>query len=546
MNDFEKKNDFSGELEGFDSVENKTVPETQAVSEFSSEQSSAPDDIFASAADEPAPYTEPAAHGESDLQSEQTSYDTAGYGEESAVQDFSDAPATDFTQPQSNSFDIPSAPASYTPPTSYSPQQPYGSYIPNGSYGASGSYQAQPTQVTPVVKPPKPPKQKKAKKGFSAGAVVSFALVAAIIGGSAGFGGYIAADKIFGGESGSQSNTSTTSGTNAAVQNININSTVDSVVEAVALKCSPSVVGIRTTALVSNFLGNQESSGEGSGIIYSADGYIITNYHVIESAVQNAGRSSTKIEVFLPSDSTNGISATIVGYNISYDLAVIKIDKTGLPAIEIGNSDELNVGQNVIAIGNPGGLSFMGSVSHGIISGLNRTLSSTNSSSGTSTAEYIQTDAAINPGNSGGALVTEKGQLIGVNSVKLVSTSYEGMGFAIPINKVVEICTDIIEHENEPAPYIGVEISNRYDANTLQMYGFPVGAVISSVTEGGPADAAGLQKGDIITAFNGTELSNYTDLDVLLSQCKSGDTVEIAIYRSGRTYTTTIAIGSNS
>ena len=309
------------------------------------------------------------------------------------------------------------------------------------------------------------------------------------------------------------------------------------------------MVGIRTTASISSFFGNQESTGEGSGIIYTADGYIITNYHVIEEAAENAGKSTTKIEVYLAGDTETAYNAEIIGYNISYDLAVIKIEASALPAIEIGDSDALSVGQNVIAIGNPGGLSFMGSVSSGIISGLNRTLS-TGSASGTAdnsttSAEYIQTDAAINPGNSGGALVNTQGQLIGVNSVKLVSESYEGMGFAIPVNKVTEICNDIIAHKDEPAPYVGIEISTRYDSTTLKMYGYPSGAVISSVVEGGPADDAGLQRGDIITSFNGTSITEYTEFSSLLNGCTSGDTVDITIYRAGRTYTTTITIGSN-
>ena len=119
------------------------------------------------------------------------------------------------------------------------------------------------------------------------------------------------------------------------------------------------------------------------------------------------------------------------------------------------------------------------------------------------------------------------------------------MGFAIPVNKVTEICNDIIAHKDEPAPYVGIEISTRYDSTTLKMYGYPSGAVISSVVEGGPADDAGLQRGDIITSFNGTSITEYTEFSSLLNGCTSGDTVDITIYRAGRTYTTTITIGSN-
>lgn len=426
------------------------------------------------------------------------------------------------------SFARHSEPTSYTPP-----RYTYGSGTNPSGYQ---SYQTAPNHApyTPPTPAPKPPKK---KLSISPLAVVAIALVAAIIGGTGGVVGYIAADKVFGDDE----QVVIQSGEN---QTITIDTQVDSVVEAVAQKCSPSVVGIRTTTTVSSFFGNQESSGEGSGIIYTSDGYIITNYHVIEDAAENSRVTSTKVEVFLASDTETAIPAEIVGYNISYDLAVLKIDRTGLPAIEVGDSDEVNAGQYAIAIGNPGGLSFMGSVSYGIVSGVSRTLDTTDSD--TEAAQYIQTDAAINPGNSGGALVNVKGQLIGVNSVKLVASGYEGMGFAIPSNKVVEICEDIILNENEPEPYLGVQISTTYDATTLQMYGYPTGAVISRVDSGSPAAEAGLQRGDIITEFDGVEISDYTVFMTQMTQCKVGQTVELTIYRGGRNYSTTVTLGSNS
>lgn len=429
-------------------------------------------------------------------------------------------------KPASNvgTFERKSAPASYTPP-----RCTYGTGVNQNQYQPYSGRTAQPTHAHA----PKPPKK---KKSVGVAAVIAIALVAAIIGGTGGVLGYMAADKWFAKDEAVIRNNEN--------QTITIDTQVSSVVEAVAQKCSPSVVGIRTTTTVSSFFGNQESSGEGSGIIYTADGYIITNYHVIESAAENSRLSSTKVEVFLASDTDTAIPAEIVGYNISNDLAVIKIDKTGLPAIEVGDSDAVNVGQYAIAIGNPGGLSFMGSVSYGIVSGVSRTLETTES--GTEAAQYIQTDAAINPGNSGGALVNAKGQLIGVNSVKLVASGYEGMGFAIPSNKVVEICQDIISNENEPEPYLGVQISTTYDAATLQMYGYPTGAVISRVSTGSPAEEAGLQRGDIITSFNGVEITDYTVFMTQMTQCKVGQTVELSVYRSGRTYSRTVTLGSNN
>ena len=425
---------------------------------------------------------------------------------------------------------------SYTPPVQEQPIQQQYDYMPSGQY----NYQ-QPVAAPVQPKPQKAPKQKKAAKGFSFASVMCFVIIAAIVGAAGGVGGYIAADSSK--APSTTSNTSTVNNTGAAqTENININTTLDSVVEAVAKKCSPSVIGIRTTASVRSFFGNQESTGEGSGIIYSSDGYIITNYHVIEEAVQQSNGGG-KVEVFLSDTTEEPIPATVVGYNISYDLAVIKVDATGLPAMELGDSDALAVGQYVVAIGNPGGLVFMGSISYGIISGLNRTLSDP-SNTGT-TCEYIQTDAAINPGNSGGALVNTKGQLLGVNSVKLVSEGYEGMGFAIPVNKVKEICDNIISKEYEPEPYIGVELSTTYDAETLQMHGYPVGAVIKQVVEGGPADTAGIRRGDIITKFNGVSITDFSMFPNTVAQSSAGETVEVEIYRDSEAITISLVIGSN-
>lgn len=324
------------------------------------------------------------------------------------------------------------------------------------------------------------------------------------------------------------------------VTNITVDKTASNVVEAVTQKAGPSVVGISTTAAVSNFFGgSSDSTDEGSGIIYSKDGYIITNYHVISAAVES---SSSTISVYLPSNPDKGIKASVVGYNIASDLAVIKIDKKGLPAIELGNSKKLKVGQYAIAIGSPGGMEFMNSVSYGIISGLNRSLSVDNGSSMT----LIQTDAAINPGNSGGALLDTNGKLIGVNSAKLVDTSFEGMGFAIPVNSVKEICDKIISKENDPTPYIGIEINQLYSAKDLTRLGYPEGAVVNNVTTGGPAAKSGVQRGDIITEFNGKAISDYKDLEDAIMDCTPGDSVTIKIYRAGRFYSTSVRVEANN
>ena len=418
------------------------------------------------------------------------------------------------------------------------PQPTYNSYYNPGVNQQNTAPTGQPVygNYVPPVQPQKPKKQKapkhKADKKYGAGVVVTSIILAAVLGLGGGIAGSYFMLKNHGGT------TATSTNTTQNVTNITVDETVNSTTEAVAKKAGPSVIGIRTTAAVTNFFyGTSETTEEGSGIVYSADGYIITNYHVIESAVES---SNSKVEVFLPDDTENAIEATVIGYNISYDLAVIKIESSSLTPIEFADSDSISVGQQVVAIGNPGGLEFIGSVSTGVISGLNRSITVDTGA----TMSLIQTDAAINPGNSGGALVNTQGQLIGVNSVKLVSTGYEGMGFAIPSNKVKEICDKIISKQNEPTPYIGIQISQTYTASQLEALGYPAGAVVISVDEDGPASE--LQRGDIITKFNGVEISNYTDLDGAVSDCKPGDAVTVEFYRAGRFYSVNINVEANN
>ena len=394
----------------------------------------------------------------------------------------------------------------------------------------NNDFQNNQTEPNPVYQPPK---GEKSKARFSLLTVI----VAAIVAGAVGVASATITTAYFWNQDENQTNDHLDLENNTV--NINVEEQALSVVEAVAKKVTPCVVGIRTTTSVNSFFGNQqEESGEGSGVIYKQNGYIITNYHVIEDAVTNA--RNTKIEVFLDSSAENSYIATVVGYNISADLAVIKINVTGLPVVEIADSDKVKVGQYVITVGNPDGLEFMDSVTYGVISGLDRVVSSD------SDIGLIQTDAAINPGNSGGALVDATGKLVGINSSKIVSEEFEGMGFAIPSNEAVEICEKIIAKENSPEPYIGITISEKYTAEVLKFYGYPTGAVVLSVYSGSPAYEAGLRKGDIITEFSGTEITEYTVLEKLMSNCKPNQKVNLKLYRSGRYYTTTITVGSNN
>ena len=333
------------------------------------------------------------------------------------------------------------------------------------------------------------------------------------------------------------SSPTTSSGTNNTT-NIVVDTTAQTSAEAVARKASPSVVGIVVTSSVNYyFFGESDTSSEGSGIIYSKDGYIITNYHVISEAVEGNG----KVSVYLPSDPQTPLEATVIGYDISCDLAVIKVNKTDLTPIELGNSDELKVGQTAIAIGNPGGLDFMGSVSMGIISGLDRTLQLEASST---EIHLIQTDAAINPGNSGGALTNIEGKLIGINSAKMASSNFEGMGFAIPVNDAVKIIDRIIKNIDAPKPYFGLEISTYYSGSTLKMMGYPEGVVVSAVTEGSPAQKAGIIRSDIITHIDGNAVTSYSQFNSEKAKYAPGDTVELTVYRRGKSYKATVTLGT--
>jgi len=408
-----------------------------------------------------------------------------------------------------------------TPPPPNS--EPVYHYSANTNYG----YNYNPQNQHYVQNNTKPKKEKK----YGAGIVILASVLAAVIGTVSG-----AAITFLARPQKTVIHEEKAQGNNI---NINVDESAQSVVEAVAKKVTPSVVGIRTTTSVLSFFGGtQEATGDGSGVIYSSDGYIITNYHVIGDAISYSSKS--KIEVFLDNLNSDSYSAEVVGYNISADLAVLKINAKGLTPIEMSDSSNLKVGQYVITIGNPGGLEFMDSVTYGVISGLNREVSAN------SGVPLIQTDAAINPGNSGGALVNVKGQLVGINSAKIVSEEFEGMGFAIPSNTVKEICDNIISNENAPEPYVGISISEKYTSEVLSFYGFPSGAVILSVAEKSPAENAGLQKGDIITEFNDTVIKEYTMFEDALKQCKPGEQVNIKIYRSGRYYSTKITIESNN
>lgn len=316
----------------------------------------------------------------------------------------------------------------------------------------------------------------------------------------------------------------------------------DLTVTEIAEKVSPSIVGIRVTARVRNyFFGVTEARGEGSGIIKSSDGYIITNYHVIEYALDNNGRQSgnAKIEVFLSGKLDKPYIAEVKGVDYWTDLAVLKINATGLPYAELGDSDKLKVGELAVAIGNPGGLELMGSVTVGVISGLNREIQAENQRA----FKLIQTDAAINPGNSGGALVNSKGQVIGVNTVKMVASGYEGLGFAIPINTVKQVVSDLIEFNYvKGRPLLGIRADSTYNEAVARYYNLPAGVRVEGIIPLSGAEKAGIQVGDIITKFNGKAVKSLQELNDIKNKLKPGDRVTLEIYRDGKYMNKTVTL----
>jgi serine protease Do len=302
----------------------------------------------------------------------------------------------------------------------------------------------------------------------------------------------------------------------SAVENNKLvyNSTVSPVV-AISEKVSPSIVAISLKTKGQDFFGRVvEGTGTGSGIIIDNQGHIVTNNHVVDGA--------DDITVIL-SDGKQ-LEATLVGHDAQTDLAVIKVDPAGLKAAELGDSSKLKVGELAVAIGSPMGTEYAGSVTAGIVSGLNRKVSV-----GDNTIKLIQTDAAINPGNSGGALVNSDGQVIGINTVKFADTSVEGMGFAIPINEAKPIIEDLISQKKVSRPYLGIQ-GITITKEEAQKYNIPMGVYVNSVVAYSGADRAGISKGDIITKMDGKSITTIEQLIELIGKHKVGDVVQLEIY----------------
>lgn len=286
------------------------------------------------------------------------------------------------------------------------------------------------------------------------------------------------------------------------------------------------VVGITTEVAYTNFFGMTSSSAvTGTGFIVSENGYIVTNYHVIEYAYSGG------LEVTVILHDGTRYTAAIVGVEDGNDIAVLKIDGSNLSPAAFGDSDSLTVGDTVYAVGNPlGELEF--SMSTGYVSALDRVIKTDESAD---SINMFQIDAAVNSGNSGGPVYNDRGEVIGVVTAKYSDTGVEGIGFAIPINDAYSIAQDLISKGYVTGKaYMGVKLDERYNAMYSQYYGMPLGAYVYSVESGSSAEEAGLQAGDIITGLDDMEVTCYDDLHSAVKGFSAGDTAQVRVYRAGK------------
>ena len=368
------------------------------------------------------------------------------------------------------------------------------------------------------------------KKSSGAGKVVALALCCSLVGGAFGAGGTYVLTKAASAIRGEAAPTSVyeSSREPAALNVLHVDGGTELTPAEVYAANVNSTVGI-TTSISTNFFGYRTTSAaSGSGFVLSSDGYIVTNYHVIEDG------SSVTVATY----DGKTYPATVVGYDAENDVAVLKIDADGLTPVVLGSSEDSKVGDSVVAIGNPlGELTF--SLTGGVISALDRSITVDGRS-----MDLIQTDCAINSGNSGGALFNMYGEVIGITNAKLSSgssgASIDNIGFAIPIDRVKDLIEGIITDGTVDKPYIGVTISAL--GSEYQRFGLS-GVVVQSVEKDSPAEKAGLKEDDIITAANGEPVDENSDLTSAVSKCSEGDSLKLSVTRQGEELEITVTVG---
>lgn len=373
------------------------------------------------------------------------------------------------------------------------------------------------------------------RKQIATTVVASF--VSAVVGGACALGVYVGLNKepakAF--ETSKTNTGSIVETSNPNLSQVSLTNYSDTAIYA-AQKALPSMVSISVEYDV-NYMGMKKPvAGSGSGVILSEDGYILTNNHVISSAdsssfYQVSDAKSIKVKIY--GDDTE-YSAEIIGTDSQTDLAVLKIDKTGLTPAELGDSSSVQIGEFVLAIGNPYNLDY--SVTAGIISALNREMTVENT-----TYNVIQADCAINSGNSGGALVNSKGEVIGITTLKLAGDGIEGVSFAIPVNETVPIYKELIEKGKISRPFVGISGIDLDEATAIRN-GLTKGIYVDSVVSGSGAEDAGIMAGDVIVSFDGKDVSTMDELNAIKNTKNIGDKIEIKLYRKSELKTFTITL----
>lgn len=388
-------------------------------------------------------------------------------------------------------------------------------------------------------------KKEKSKSGFGKSVLIPF--VSGVVGCSVVIGTCFGVPSIqtkLLGHSTSNISTSSSNSTssNGYVDQISLNNFSDTAVYA-ANKILPSIVGIKIEYSVNttSIFGRSNTStatASGSGIIISEDGYILTNNHIVATSSSESYyevSEATKVTVTLFNDDTE-YEAKIVGKDEQTDLAVIKIEKTGLPKAEFADSDNIKVGEFAMAVGNP--LGMQSSITCGVVSAVNREVTDSEGKQFT----LIQTDAAINSGNSGGALVNSEGKVIGINTLKLSGTGIEGMGFAIPINSTTDITSQLIQYSKVKRPYIGISGMD-LNEQTAKANNLVVGVYVKSIEDFSAGEKAGIKIGDVIIEADGQKITKMDELNKIKNSHKIGDEMKIKVNRNGQEKDLTITLG---
>lgn len=386
----------------------------------------------------------------------------------------------------------------------------------------------------------------KSKAGFGKGFFLPF--VSGVLGCSlvlgVCFGVPTIKEKLLNTNSTSSSSNTQNSTNNGYVTQTSLSNYSDTSIYA-ANKVLPSIVGIKVeynvNSLISMFGRQTQSStatATGSGIIISDDGYILTNNHIVATSSSESYyevSDATKVTVTLFNDETE-YEAKIIGKDEQTDLAVIKIEKTGLSKAEFADSDSIKVGEFAMAVGNP--LGMQSSITCGVVSAVNREVTDSDGK----TFKLIQTDAAINSGNSGGALVNSQGKVIGINTLKLSGTGIEGMGFAIPINSTTDITSQLIQYSKVKRPYIGI---SGLDLNeqTAKAYNLVLGVYVKTVEDFSAAEKAGIKPGDVIIEAEGKKITKMDELNEIKNNHKIGEELKIKVNRDGSEKELTITLG---